>query len=548
MGFADKLQATQGPQQQQYAYGAPQSQQSQGHHPPQLQPGSKPAQYPGKSPYQPYPGGGPNRDGQYQPQQQPGQHSQQQQYHAGQQYNAPQSVGANPQQIQPIKEALQQTIAAKRLQSFYPANDPRLDQMAARAASKIDQLCARWRIAPALGQDLAKLALYDIVLYIDNSGSIEVDEGGKRKQDLQATLTRVLEVALLFDDDGIDIRFMNGPSREWLTWGEENLSARGFTSSEIMFFLDTHINDEQTINRYLRNQPSIFRGITPLGSQLRTQVLEDIVLKRARSNQLRKPVLILTITDGIPVREPERALHDGILYTVNELSKLPCGAGAVAFQFAQVGTDTQAQTFLAELDKDPQIGNLIDCTSGGVFQFHFTLNSIADRPKDTNWKKLWLVKLLIGAIDPSYDNKDESGLQSQPGPSPYGAPQAQPYPQQSYHHPSQSVQPPYGAPPYQQGYGQFPQQGYVQQPTPSYGQPPLPQGYSPQGYGQSPNQQGNAAPAPIPPPHPPYPPPNYGQQYPPQQSPGQQAPPPSYGGHPPQQGGYGAPPPPPRRY
>ena len=263
-----------------------------------------------------------------------------------------------------MKELFQETITNKRLQSFYRPNDPKLDHIAARAASKIDQLCVRWQIPQAVGQDLAKLALYDIVLYIDNSGSIEADEGGKRKRDLQATLAKVLEVALLFDDDGIDMRFMNGPSREWLTWGEENLSARGFSSSEIMFLLDTHVKDVQTINRYVQNQPSIFRGVTPLGSQLRAQVLEDIVLRRARSNQLQKPVLVITITDGIPVREPERALHDGIRYTVNELSRLPCGTGAVSFQFAQVGTDKEAQSFLAQMDSDPQIGSLIDCTSG----------------------------------------------------------------------------------------------------------------------------------------------------------------------------------------
>lgn len=37
--------------------------------------------------------------------------------------------------------------------------------------------------------------------------------------------------------------------------------------------------------------------------------------------------------------------------------------GGVAFQFAQVGSDQKAQAFLAKLDNDPQIGNLIDCTS-----------------------------------------------------------------------------------------------------------------------------------------------------------------------------------------
>ncbi|KAL9124627.1 MAG: hypothetical protein Q9217_006058 [Psora testacea] len=515
MGFADKLQASQGPQQQQpaqHGYGAPQPQQSQGGYPPQLQPGGKPGTY--------------SQPGQYQPHQQPGQYPQQRQHQGSQQYSTSQPSGTNPQQNQRVKELFQQTIADKRLQSFYPPNDPKLDHLAARAAGRIDELCARWRIPHAVGQDLAKLALYDIVLYVDNSGSIEVDEGGKRKRDLQATLTRVLEVALRFDDDGVDLRFMNGPSRDWLTWGEESLSARGFTSSEIMFLLDTHVKDEQTINRYIQNQPSIFRGTTPLGSQLRTQVLEDIVLKRARANQLQKPVLVITITDGIPVREPERALYDGILYTVNELSRLPCGAGAVSFQFAQVGTDKEAQSFLAQLDS---------------YELE-ELEMAARNPPILLTPELWLVKMLIGAIDSSYDNKDEGGSRTQPAALQYGASPAPQYNQQS-NRPPQSPQPPYGAPPSQQGYGQAPQQGYGQQLQPGYGQPPSQPGYVSQSYGPPSNQQGYRPSST----NPPYPQQNYGQQYPPQQGYGQQIPPASYGRPPPPHGSYGAAPPPPPR-
>lgn len=60
---------------------------------------------------------------------------------------------------------------------------------------------------------------------------------------------------------------------------------------------------------------------------------------------------------------------------------------------------------------------------------------------------LWMIKLILGAIDPSYDTKDEKthmapGAQGQQG---YGAPP-----------PGQYGAPPpqqYGAPPPQQGYG-----------------------------------------------------------------------------------------------
>lgn len=34
------------------------------------------------------------------------------------------------------------------------------------AANKIDQLCTRWRIQREVGQDLVKLALFDVIFYI----------------------------------------------------------------------------------------------------------------------------------------------------------------------------------------------------------------------------------------------------------------------------------------------------------------------------------------------------------------------------------------------
>jgi len=110
--------------------------------------------------------------------------------------------------------------------------------------------------------------------------------------------------------------------------------------------------------------------------------------------------------------------------------------------------------------------------------------SRANPPVDLT-PELWLIKLLLGSVDSSYDTKDEKTSTQPPAPGGYGGPQGG-----------------YGGPP-QGGYG-GPQSGY--------GQPPPGQGgYGgpPQGYGQ---QQGG------------------------------------YGGPPPpgQHGGYGAPPPPPR--
>jgi len=241
-----------------------------------------------------------------------------------------------------------------------------------------------------------------------------------------------------------------------------------------------------------------------MGTSLRQKVIEPFVVQPARSGQLRKPVLIITITDGQPAGEPQGAVVEAIKYASAEVSRNPrYGKGAVSFQFAQVGNDLKAREFLGKLDDDPSIGDVIDCTSN--FEVEQDEMSRAVPPVDLT-PELWLVKLLLGAIDSSYDAKDEKTQARPQGGVPGG----------------------YGAPPPGQfggGYGGPPQQGGYGQPQGGYGQPPPQQG----GYGQPPPQGG------------------YGQ--PPPQQGGYGRPPPQQGGYPPQggqQGGYGGAPPQPR--
>jgi hypothetical protein len=247
-----------------------------------------------------------------------------------------------------------------------------------------------------------------------------------------------------------------------------------------------------------------------MGTSLKQKVLDPLVIGPARAGQLNKPVLVITITDGQPAGEAQDVIFNVIRQTVNELSALPqYGQGAIAFQFAQVGNDLQAREFLSKLDKDPVVGKLVDCTSN--FEVEQDEMSKAQPPVDLT-PELWLVKLLLGSIDSSYDNKDESANRQPAGQYGYAGQGQPPYPQQGY--PQQPQQ--YGAPPQQYGQ-QYGQPG--QQYGPQYGQ-------SPQSYGQPPQPYGQAAQRP---------PQGYGQpgQYPPQQ-----------GGYPPQQGGYNAPQPP----
>jgi hypothetical protein len=63
----------------------------------------------------------------------------------------------------------------------------------------------------------------------------------------------------------------------------------------------------------------------------------------------------------------------------------------------------KATKFLEELDNHPQIGDLVDCTSN----FEIEQDQMMRKGVDLT-PELWLVKLLMGGIDTSYDSKGMS--------------------------------------------------------------------------------------------------------------------------------------------
>lgn len=386
-----------------------------------------------------------------------------------------------------FKSMLQAAVQERKLTGFYPPNSPVLDQIANRAPAQIDRLCSQWRIPREIANDVVKLALYDVILFIDDSGSMQFEESGERIKDLRLIMERVVFATILFDDDGISMRFMNAQNH---LEADQNLI--------------NNIKSEQQVEHIMSRVR--FSGLTPMGTNLRSKVVEDII-SRARQGQLRKPVLVITITDGQPAGEPVGALTETIKYAVQQMAAMPqYGQGSIAFQFAQVGNDQRARSFLAQLDNDPMVGHLVDCTSN--YENESAEMAQAVPPVELT-PELWLVKLLLGSIDPSYDSRDEKAagrrngppappqLQNSyaPGPQMYGAP-----PPMSPHGGYPPGPPPGQYPPvsphYQYQQGQFPMSPHGQYPPPQQF-PPQPQVY-------------NRAPGP----------PYQGQQYPGQPGPG----------------------------
>jgi hypothetical protein len=128
-----------------------------------------------------------------------------------------------------------------------------------------------------------------------------------------------------------------------------------------------------------------FSGVTPLGTSLQHKVLEPFVLGPARMGTLRKPIPIITTTDGAPAirrltdpsstvihplipssppqaGEDHSTLSNAIRAANQELSRTRFGPDAVSYQLAAVGNDQGARRFWEEIDVG-EVGRLVDVSS-----------------------------------------------------------------------------------------------------------------------------------------------------------------------------------------
>ncbi|KAI5479911.1 hypothetical protein MNV49_002469 [Pseudohyphozyma bogoriensis] len=370
-----------------------------------------------------------------------------------------------------ILQILQRTVTDQNIGAFYPQGS--LEHIAQRICSSgaVTRLTSAWNLPLEPAMESVKLALFDTWFYLDDSASM----GKSRQEELKRVLSRVAFAASLYDSDGVNVRWMNS-----------KVEGNGLTSEEAAMSMLRKVS---------------FDGRTPLGTELERKILNPAVVKPAQAGSLRKPVLIVAITDGEPTGESRHKLVDVIKHAKSQLERTRYGADAVSFQLAQVGNDKEARAFLEEIDSNYEIGKLVDVTS------NFENEAV------TLTNDLWIMKLLLGGISSAYDATDEGGTSGFAGKVNYAVQNPSSYRHIGFIAPNSA--PNYGGgPPGPQGYGSYGAQGGApqgardanyQQPGPA-GAPP--QGGSAGGYyggGPPPAQQNySGAPSQQQAPYPPY--------------------------------------------
>ncbi|CAF2978143.1 unnamed protein product [Rotaria socialis] len=249
----------------------------------------------------------------------------------------------------------------------YPGQPPQGGFMSNdQRAQQLNQLAQRYEISPQIAARLNILANCEIVLLCDDSGSMNTPLQGtnqSRWDELKSVVNTVVDIGAVMDSNGIDVYFLNRDPM-------------------------LNVNNGQTV-RHVFNSPP--QGLTPLVPALRK------ILAAKRSLTYEKKLLILIATDGAPTNDHGQ-IDIGTLEAVLRNERTP----QTYITFLACTDDLQAVNYLSNWDKSmPNLDVIDDYRSeraeiqqirGPSFPFSF-----GD----------YIVKSLLGSIDPWFDSLDE---------------------------------------------------------------------------------------------------------------------------------------------
>ncbi|KAI9769918.1 MAG: hypothetical protein M1840_003627 [Geoglossum simile] len=209
-------------------------------------------------------------------------------------------------------------------------------RLAQRASARAKEVTSRWGLSEETTPELIKLALYDFVFLCDDSGSMDQSD---RKRLLLETLRSVALFATVLEPTGITIRFINHNT-------------------------DDTFNKMADVDDITRKVTLVnFSGATKLGTELDRKIVQPMIIDKANKGILKKPIIVVIITDGEPNSEHERCIHNTIYNCKTSNAVKEYGDAAVVFLVCQIGDSEEATTFLRDLENDRSVGGMVYCSA-----------------------------------------------------------------------------------------------------------------------------------------------------------------------------------------
>lgn len=234
----------------------------------------------------------------------------------------------------------------------------------------ITYILNKYQVLPSMAERLYLLQNTKIVILADDSSSmLEKTEYGTRWSELQKYVEICIEIVNCANSQGVDLYFLNRPS-----------VIRNITGMEMLNY-----------NRPFEQPPF---GVTPL-----TTALQRVIKEHAQYHQ---KLLILLATDGEPTEQTwGRVTRETIADFKNALIRKPKN---VFVNILACTTDDNTMGYLNKWDED--IDN-IDVTDDYESEKAEILNANGGRFEFTYGT--YVMKTVLGALDPELDNLDEFG-------------------------------------------------------------------------------------------------------------------------------------------
>ncbi|SCZ88761.1 BZ3500_MvSof-1268-A1-R1_Chr2-1g04620 [Microbotryum saponariae] len=237
------------------------------------------------------------------------------------------------------------------------------------------------------------LKKYDTVFLVDDSGSMEMFW----EDQLAPALAAVIQTAIRYDDDGVDIYFFNSRHHATSRSAPELLqlfqkvwpSKSTPTASALRRVLDPYVSNlENWVVEYVEPPYSSCEENKSVADP-------DVVPNRGKPSGYPrpKPMNLIVLTDGAPDRG--EAPEPVIVEMAQRLDKMRMPPFQLGIQFVQIGTDDEAAQSLRSLDDDLRekhgIRDIVDTTlfdvQGGQLNVEY------------------LMKALLGGMNRSIDNQ-----------------------------------------------------------------------------------------------------------------------------------------------
>ncbi|KAI1798686.1 hypothetical protein F4811DRAFT_167145 [Daldinia bambusicola] len=227
-------------------------------------------------------------------------------------------------------------VAQHKLGKFFRKGSEKLLESIAAKAVEVQKDETSVLSEPENTENLIKLALYQPVIYCDDSSSMDPRRSHRedRMGDQRSLVKRVASICtkIVPDNLGVHLRFINYYSNNL-----DNLK----------------MHDIQNIMAEVQPQ-----GCTEIGTQLRERILQPLLYSQYNDNvkNLTRPLLISIITDGVPKGGPgspetRDTLRDEIKKCQEYLLENGLPSRTVVFQISQIGSDKNSKNFLQELSE-----------------------------------------------------------------------------------------------------------------------------------------------------------------------------------------------------